>query len=610
MLSFISLPLQEAQGDTVNLCKWVLEEVLKPPTYQDLTTCINCSKHWYYCAFGNPGCAIPEVCKTMPDCTITERVLVAAEQLVNEWVWKCNEVDPKEEFYRWLRQQIPSLDQLVLPGAFEAARVDIEAMKLAATPIPDRVKSQIKGLIQPFVASGTSKISTQEINAGRLISTGHSNASLYLRGGFDGITLYDLIILRSPNIYDVLMNNAHNYSTETILANQAPQDYVSALKILVHELVHVRQYSLLGYNAFLTNYLIETISRGYGNDSFEQEANAFRDKVFAQIKVPPLKPTPVQPVPPAQPPPGKPTPAEPPAQPPPAHPVPGKPTPAVSEDCVPFNPNTTTVSNIQGRWKIVDGSHWLFDFGSNKAEADRSLQIIKHYGMNQSCFVGRPQPSFIYMLVSGHAPTGSLAGEDCISFNPATANVGQIQGDWKIVDGSKWMLSFGSKEAEARQALAIIKQHSFNQVCYVGRPNPSFQYLKGAVAATPVRPPPAQPVPPAQRPPGKPLPGKPTPGTCTYLFSQTGGYYGPGSYTPAGGPGGVSVTAPGDCPWTSASNVDWITITSGSSGSGNGTVNYSVSLNDTSSARSGTLTIAGQTVTVTQTAGGKPPKRK
>jgi hypothetical protein len=44
----------------------------------------------------------------------------------------------------------------------------------------------------------------------------------------------------------------------------------------------------------------------------------------------------------------------------------------------------------------------------------------------------------------------------------------------------------------------------------------------------------------------------------------------------------------------------FITITSGSSGTGNGTVNYSVAANGTGAARQGTMTIAGQTFTVNQ----------
>src|SRR5439155_12138360 len=46
----------------------------------------------------------------------------------------------------------------------------------------------------------------------------------------------------------------------------------------------------------------------------------------------------------------------------------------------------------------------------------------------------------------------------------------------------------------------------------------------------------------------------------------------------------------------------WITITAGASGSGNGTVNYSVALNGTTSSRTATLTIAGKSFTVTQAA--------
>ena len=69
-----------------------------------------------------------------------------------------------------------------------------------------------------------------------------------------------------------------------------------------------------------------------------------------------------------------------------------------------------------------------------------------------------------------------------------------------------------------------------------------------------------------------------------------------------GGTGSVGVTAAGGCSWTAASNVPWLTITAGGSGSGNGTVQYSVASN-AGSARSGTLTIGGQTFTVNQASG-------
>jgi hypothetical protein len=152
--------------------------------------------------------------------------------------------------------------------------------------------------------------------------------------------------------------------------------------------------------------------------------------------------------------------------------------PSVSEDCVGFNPSTAKLAYISNHWKIVDGSHWMFDFGNNKSEAQKTLNIIKHYGMTDSCFVGRPQASFQYMRVNSHAPSGAYPGEDCISFNPNTIAVKKVNGRWKIVDGNHYMFDFGNKGAEAKQAFAIIKKYGFSKSCFVGRPNPSFEYLR------------------------------------------------------------------------------------------------------------------------------------
>lgn len=87
----------------------------------------------------------------------------------------------------------------------------------------------------------------------------------------------------------------------------------------------------------------------------------------------------------------------------------------------------------------------------------------------------------------------------------------------------------------------------------------------------------------------------PSGGSCTYSISPT--YK---SFSNSGGTGTVSVTTSSGCTWTATRNSSWITITSGSSGSGSGTVFYSVSLNSNTSSRTGTMTIAGKTVTIIQ----------
>ncbi len=64
--------------------------------------------------------------------------------------------------------------------------------------------------------------------------------------------------------------------------------------------------------------------------------------------------------------------------------------------------------------------------------------------------------------------------------------------------------------------------------------------------------------------------------------------------------GTITVTAGSGCSWTATANADWLEIRSGSSGSGNGTVSFRAKKNESDAARTGTLTIAGQTVTIMQ----------
>jgi hypothetical protein len=72
------------------------------------------------------------------------------------------------------------------------------------------------------------------------------------------------------------------------------------------------------------------------------------------------------------------------------------------------------------------------------------------------------------------------------------------------------------------------------------------------------------------------------------------------SYSYKGGTGSITVSDTANCVWLASSTSPWITITSASSGTGNGSVSYSVATNTGTSSLTGTLTIAGQTFTVTE----------
>jgi len=84
---------------------------------------------------------------------------------------------------------------------------------------------------------------------------------------------------------------------------------------------------------------------------------------------------------------------------------------------------------------------------------------------------------------------------------------------------------------------------------------------------------------------------------CSYSLGTTSA-----SFSSSAGNGSISVLSGSGCAWTATSQAAWITITSGSSGTGNGTVNYTVAAN-TGGARQGTITVQGNTFTVNQAAG-------
>ena len=90
-------------------------------------------------------------------------------------------------------------------------------------------------------------------------------------------------------------------------------------------------------------------------------------------------------------------------------------------------------------------------------------------------------------------------------------------------------------------------------------------------------------------------------GTCSFALTPM-----TQSVVAAGGLLTAAVTTASGCTWTTASNASWITVTSSGSTTSNGTARYTVAANSLGNPRTGTLTIAGKTATITQV-GVSPP---
>jgi hypothetical protein len=89
-------------------------------------------------------------------------------------------------------------------------------------------------------------------------------------------------------------------------------------------------------------------------------------------------------------------------------------------------------------------------------------------------------------------------------------------------------------------------------------------------------------------------PPPPPPPACTYSLSSTGK-----TFKAAGGSASFSVSTQSGCSWSAAGSASWVRITSGASGSGNGTVSYTVDAN-TGASRSADITVQGLTYKITE----------
>jgi phosphatidylserine/phosphatidylglycerophosphate/cardiolipin synthase-like enzyme len=91
-------------------------------------------------------------------------------------------------------------------------------------------------------------------------------------------------------------------------------------------------------------------------------------------------------------------------------------------------------------------------------------------------------------------------------------------------------------------------------------------------------------------------------GSCSYAVSPL-----TASVAADGNSLTIAVDGTGTCAWSATSNAAWISVSSGGSGTGSGSVSLAVAHNPDTTARTGTVTIAGKTVTVSQQAARPAP---
>jgi hypothetical protein len=151
--------------------------------------------------------------------------------------------------------------------------------------------------------------------------------------------------------------------------------------------------------------------------------------------------------------------------------------PGIAEQCVYFDPKSAHIGHFMDRSTlelVVAPLRTLSRF-DNRNDAVRSLRIMQHYGINELCVAANSKLS--YMLVSGKAPIGKVAGEKYVTFDLYQLKAARVANEWKLVSGTAALFSFGSDESAARQALQVIRYYGFNAICSIGGGDKRFIFL-------------------------------------------------------------------------------------------------------------------------------------
>ena len=259
----------------VNICWDLVEPIWVPPTPLDAAECTE--KNWHLC-FVMPHCCLP-TCRLHPECVLGGTFV--------DGHWKtleCRMMDPNVALEQFLRGLLRPVDDFLEPIR-QAAVIQINGLMAFGRPIPNHVQTLINTLMGSDLMAGQPQFRPGHVARTLLLPERQPTADLYLPNpATNAITLDNLVIMRNAS-FDAIYNEPVRTADDFFCGRVSPA-FANAVRLLMHELVHVRQWEVLGRDTFLNNYLLEVLSRGYPNDSFEREAFALDNFVRAQLGAP------------------------------------------------------------------------------------------------------------------------------------------------------------------------------------------------------------------------------------------------------------------------------------------------------------------------------------
>lgn len=267
---------------TTNVCERVVERIVVPQTQ------LMCDLPWW-ARIVTPHCNLPGACHVDPTCKSFEVTKKVGEVFLNAGDLYCEfrEISPEKLITGIGNQTYTDVIKLTSGGntsvLYDVGNRHIDVMSCSGKHLNEKLKAWISCVTSKSTTPQTQSFYPIDVNRALMLSETHPTASLYLPPQFnaDAITLDDLVIMK-----DAPFQILRNWNKD--LGAALTSDEQSALGLIIHELVHVRQYRNMGNEVFLNSYLSEAIVRKKPDISMEQEADRYQNWATSILATPNL----------------------------------------------------------------------------------------------------------------------------------------------------------------------------------------------------------------------------------------------------------------------------------------------------------------------------------
>jgi len=148
-----------------------------------------------------------------------------------------------------------------------------------------------------------------------------------------------------------------------------------------------------------------------------------------------------------------------------------------AEQKFPIDPVTLSLRRLGDSWQIWAGQKLLRSFGNSEVDAREALRVMRGLKAYEWASIGVPTPLLEYGLRDGKATVVMGIGRASLPIDLRSVRAEKVKGVWVLRDAENLLLNFGTHNAEAEQAAAVVQKYGFDRIGYIGTGTPVMAYL-------------------------------------------------------------------------------------------------------------------------------------